>query len=93
MPANAPSFDDYANSKKTTCTQAFPILRTNSYGRMMISAQMNTHDRLIRGATSRSETYLSKHFEDQMEYNRKLEKWRPSYNELQEKVYDCRPLC
>ena len=25
--------------------------------------------------------------EDQMEYNRMLEKWRPGYNELQKKVH------
>jgi len=52
----------------------------------MISAQMNTHDRLIRNANARTENYLSKFCEHQMEYNRKLEKWRPSYNELQEKA-------
>lgn len=86
MPSGAPSFDDFAKSKKLTNSQAFPILRTNSYGRMMISAQMNTHDRLIRNANARTDNFLEKFYEDQMEYNRKLEKWRPSYNELQEKA-------
>jgi len=83
-----PSFDDYAFKQQMPSTTAFPILRTNSYGRMMIGAQMNTHDRLIRNAKGRTDCYLEKRAEDQMEYNRMLEKWRPGYNELQKKARD-----
>jgi len=112
MPTSKPSFDDYAHSEDVNPTTAFPILRTNSYGRMMICAQMNTHDRLIRNAKGRTDCFISKvkpstasqmtasfgshrHplasvplqvAEDQIEYNRMLEKWRPGYNELQRKV-------
>lgn len=60
MPRGKKSFDEYAFKESTTSTTAFPILRTNSYGRMMIGAQMNTHDRLIRNARSRTDSYLSK---------------------------------
>lgn len=88
MPHSKPSFDDYAYKRSTCYRDAFPILRTNSYGRMMIGAQMNTHDRLIRGARGRTDCFLSKFAEDQMEYNRMLEKWRPGYNELQKKARD-----
>lgn len=88
MPRGKKSFDEYAFKESTTSTTAFPILRTNSYGRMMIGAQMNTHDRLIRNARCRTDSYLSKVAEDQMEYNRMLEKWRPGYNELQKKARD-----
>lgn len=108
MPHSKPSFDEYAFSSSTSPQTAFPILRTNSYGRMMICAQMNTHDRLIRNARGRTDCFISKanratnatavatlwphttvpsqFAEDQIEYNRMLEKWRPGYNELQRKV-------
>jgi len=119
MPTSKPSFDDYAFKSDAAPTTAFPILRTNSYGRMMICAQMNTHDRLIRHAKGRTDCFISKvrrclfrsqrtfapyysnhplpiplqFAEDQIEYNRMLEKWRPGYNELQRKVtiYITRP--
>jgi len=84
----ANSFDEMAQRQGTTTNAAFPILRTNSYGRMMISAQMNTHDRLIRNAACRTDCFLDKFAEEQMEYNRKMEKWRPGYNELQNKARD-----
>lgn len=67
---------------------SFPIVRTNSYGRMMISAQMNTHERLIRNAHARTDNRISKVALDQMDYNRKMEKWKPGYNELQKKATD-----
>lgn len=60
MPRGKKSFDEYAFKDNSTGTTAFPILRTNSYGRMMIGAQMNTHDRLIRNARCRTDSYLSK---------------------------------
>jgi hypothetical protein len=60
MPTSKPSFDDYAHSEDVNPTTAFPILRTNSYGRMMICAQMNTHDRLIRNAKGRTDCFISK---------------------------------
>lgn len=88
MPTSKPSFDDYAFKSDAAPTTAFPILRTNSYGRMMICAQMNTHDRLIRNAKGRTDCFISKFAEDQIEYNRMLEKWRPGYNELQRKAQD-----
>lgn len=49
---------------------------------------MNTHDRLIRNANCRTDCFLDKFAEEQMEYNRKMEKWRPGYNELQNKARD-----
>lgn len=67
---------------------SFPIVRTNSYGRMMISAQMNTHDRLVRNALARTDHKISNVVLAQMEYNRKMEKWKPGYNELQRKAMD-----
>jgi len=70
----------------TSSTASFPIVRTNSYGRMMISAQMNTHDRLIRNAEARTDNQVSSLAISQMEYNRKMEKWRPGYNEVQAKA-------
>lgn len=73
-------------STKCPPVGSFPIVRTNSYGRMMISAQMNTHERLIRNATSRTDSYISPTSLQQMEYNRKMEKWRPGYNELHRKA-------
>lgn len=78
-------------TKKNTRTKgskgaSFPISQTNSYGRMMIRKQMDTHDHLIHHAGSRTDAWISRVAADQMEYNRKLEKWRPGYNALQRKA-------
>jgi len=71
---------------------AFPIVRTNSYGRMMISAQMNTHERLVTNATARTENNVSERSMTQMILNRKMEKWKPGFNELHEKAVNDRIL-
>lgn len=79
---------DLLRAPTTKPVASFPIVRTNNYGRMMISAQMNTHDRLIRNAEARTDHRISPGLLAQMEYNRKMEKWKPGYNELQKKTTD-----
>jgi len=73
-------------SKRGGKTASFPILQTNSYGRTMIKKQMHTHDHLIGKAGTRTDAWIGKVVAQQMQYNRKLEKWRPSHNYLQEKA-------
>jgi len=79
-------------STKCPPVGAFPIVRQNSYGRMMISAQMNTHERLITNATARTESEVSERSLHQMVLNRKMEKWKPGFNELHEKATNDRIL-
>ena len=45
------------SSNQNAC---FPILQTNSYGRMMIDKQMHTHDDLIGKCLPRTDSWISR---------------------------------
>ena len=44
----------------STRNASFPIVQTNSYGRMMIDKSMETHENLISNCKSRTDSWISR---------------------------------
>lgn len=69
-------------------TQLFPVSQTNSYGRIMIAKQMDTHDELIMKAPAVVKDTIAPIYMRQMQVLRKAERYKPSYNQMKQRHDD-----
>lgn len=68
--------------------QLFPVSQTNSYGRIMIAKQMETHDHLISSAPTLVNDKVDPIYMRQMDVLHKAERFRPSYNQMKKRHDD-----
>merc|ERR1711907_76547 len=68
--------------------QLFPVSQTNSYGRVMIAKQMETHDDLVSRAPTIVNDKVDAIYMRQMQILHKAERFRPSYNQMKQRHDD-----
>merc|ERR1711907_396716 len=68
--------------------QLFPVSQTNSYGRIMIAKQMETHDDLVSRAPTIVNDKVDAIYMRQMQILHKAERFRPSYNQMKQRHDD-----
>lgn len=69
-------------------TQLFPVSQTNSYGRIMIAKQMDTHEDLVAKAPTIVNAKVAPIYMRQMQVLHKAERFKPSYNQMKQRHDD-----